>query len=287
MKNFNIILSLPIILSFSTILFAQENTIEKLRLASWNTRWQSEEDIAKGDSWSKRVKPISDIIRFYDFDIICIQENSAGKQRDLAPYLKDYNFIQNDSMEYNPILVKKDFQVLEKGRFYLSKTPWKKSKSWDSKHARYCTWAKIRKDNRIFFVFNTHFDYHGKNAKIESAKLMNKIIPNMTNGSPYFLAGDFNSTENSQAYNILVSSPNIKDAKLLATFVYQPKKSYNYFDPNRFSKWDLDHIFVGPNITIHRYGVLNETYYDGEIYRYPSDHLPVMIIANFKISQKK
>jgi len=261
---------------FAASVFANES---RLTFATWNTRWQSQEDVEKGDNWKKRVEPIVNVIRFFDFDIVAMQENSAAKQRDLEPLLTGYEFIQNDTMEYNPIVIKKGmFKVLEKGRFYLSKTPYIKSKSWDSKNYRYCTWAKLQKDSSVFYVFNTHFDYHGKIAKEESAKLLNQVIPSMVKESAYILAGDFNSTEGSKAYNTLVSSSYIKDSKHLAEVVHLVKNSYNYFDPMRVSKWDLDHIFVAPGTKVFRYGVLNETYFDGETYRYPSDHSPIMVI---------
>jgi hypothetical protein len=66
------------------------------------------------------------------------------------------------------------FSVVDFGRFYLSKTPEKKSKSWDSKHTRNCTWAKLEFNQDTIYIFNVHFDYHGKDAQRESALLMNK-----------------------------------------------------------------------------------------------------------------
>lgn len=253
--------------------------VEKIRFASWNIRWQSDGDVENGNAWKKRFEPIANVIRFYDFDIVAVQEGSPSKRDDLAPLLKDYTFIETDSVEHNPILVKKDlFKVLDKGRFYLSETPDIRSKSWDSKHYRHCTWAKLQKDSTLFFVFNTHFDYHGKTARTEGAKVIYQRLPNMAGHTPYILAGDFNSIEGSNPYDILTSIAGIHDAKNAAEFIHIVKKSYNYFDPAKYSKWDFDHIFVGPGISVFRYGVLNETYYDGETYRYPSDHSPILTV---------
>lgn len=258
---------------------------EKIRLASWNIRWQSDMDIEKGNGWSKRFEPIANVIRFYDFDIVAIQEGSSSKWEDLAPLLKEYTFVETESTEHNPILFRSDmFKLLDKGRFYLSETPEKKSKSWDSKHNRYCFWAKLQKDTTVFFVFSTHFDYHGKIARLEGAKVVLQHVPSITNGAPYIIAGDFNSIEGSSPYEVLMSIPGIQDAKRVAQFTHIVKNSYNYFDPGRNSKWDFDHIFVN-GIAVSRYGVLNETYYDGETIRYPSDHSPIMMV--FDIPQKE
>ena len=185
-----------IVLLLSVCIFANEFTF-----ATWNLRWQSKGDKENGNGWDKRVKPISDVINFYDFDIVNTQENSEAHVRDLMPYLPNYEIIQVDTLEHNAILLKKGkFEVLEKGRFYLSKTPKKRSKSWDSKHTRSCTWVKLKYQETIFFVFNVHFDYHGKNAQFESAKLMSKQIVSIAGDNHFIFAGDLNFVENSPAY---------------------------------------------------------------------------------------
>ena len=267
------------LLIFAVGIFANPDSSRiTLTYGSWNIRWQGNDDVKNGDGWKKRIEPLTNVIRFYDYDIIGLQEGSINKNGDIKPYLTDYDFIQNDPDEHNPILIKKNkFKVLKHGRFYLSETPFKKSKSWDSKHVRYCSWAELEIADVQFFVFNTHFDYHGKKAKLESAPIILKMIEFFSEEKPFILAGDFNSSENSKAYGILVSHPNIKDARYTADFAHQPRNSYNYFDPNRYSPWDLDHIFVNPQIHVFRYGILNETYYDGERFRYPSDHQPLFM----------
>ena len=262
-----------IVLLLSACIFANEFTF-----ATWNLRWQSEGDKENGNGWDKRVKPISDVINFYDFDIVNTQENSEAHVRDLMPYLPNYEIIQVDTLEHNAILLKKGkFEVLEKGRFYLSKTPKKRSKGWDSKHTRSCTWVKLKYQETIFFVFNVHFDYHGKNAQFESAKLMSKQIVSIAGNNHFIFAGDLNFVENSPAYQELFHCIKLSNAKEKASFVYIPNNSYNYFNPQKYSKWQFDHIFTDKNAVILKYGILNEQYYDGEVYRYPSDHQPVMI----------
>ena len=191
--------------------------------------------------------------------------------------LPDYEFIVSDTMEFNPIAIRKGmFTVTDHGRFYLSKTPEKKSKSWDSKHARYCTWAKLKFGQDSLYIFNVHFDYHGKDAQAESAKLMNRKIFTMANKSPFIFAGDLNFIPGSKSYQNL-DTRIMNDAKKIAEVSIAPNGSYNYFDPSKFSEWQFDHIFVAPGTKVKRFGILNETYYDGEKFRYPSDHSPLMI----------
>lgn len=249
----------------------------ELSYASWNIRWESQQDIDEGNGWSKRKEPIANIIKFHDFDIIGLQEGSPPRLRDLMELLPDYEFILSDTMEYNPIVIRKGmFTVRDHGRFYLSKTPEKKSKSWDSKHARYCTWAKLIFNQDTLYIFNVHFDYHGKEAQFESAKLMNRKIFTMANKAPFIFAGDLNFTPDSKSYQNLDTRV-MSDAKKIAEFSIAPNGSYNYFDPSKSSVWQFDHIFVAPGTKVKRFGILNETYYDGEKFRYPSDHSPLMI----------
>ena len=192
--------------------------------------------------------------------------------------LPEYEIILSDTMEFNPIVVRKGmFSVAEFGRFYLSKTPEKKSKSWDSKHARYCTWAKLKFNQDSLYIFNVHFDYHGKDAQAESAKLMNRKIFSMAGKTPFIFAGDLNFTNISKSYQNL--DPHVmKDSRTSADTAIAPNGSYNYFDPGRSSEWTFDHVFVSPQIKVRHYEILNETYNDGERDRYPSDHSPVTIL---------
>lgn len=253
-------------------------TVEKLRYASWNLRWEDKKDIANGDAWEKRVQPIADIIRYNDFDIVGTQENSADHAADLMARLPNYDIVQIDSLEDNPILIKRGmFSLLDSGRFYFSQTPEVRSKSWDSRRIRFCTWVKLGRDKDTLFVFNVHFDYRGKDAQAESAKLMNKKILSIAGNAPFIFAGDLNFVDTSDSYKIIGSCIPMNDAKKVADFAYTPNGSFDYFDPQKFSKWQFDHIFTSPQVKVHRYGILNESYYDGEKFRYPSDHLPVAI----------
>ena len=253
---------------------------DKILYGSWNIRWQSDGDKESGNGWKKRIEPIANVIRFHDFDIVGIQEGSDSKLKDLMPLLSDYEDVRLETNDHNPILLKKGlFEILGKGRFYLSETPFQKSKSWDSKHTRFCNWVELRRtiDSARFFVFNLHFDYHGKTARIGSSKMLPHMVAIISKGAPFIVAGDFNSSEKSEAYANLSQTENWKDARYVAEFSYQPRNSYNYFDIAKYSPWDFDHIFVSPEIKVLRYGILNEMYYDGEIFRFPSDHNPLFM----------
>jgi hypothetical protein len=69
----------------------------------------------------------------------------------------------------------------------------------------------------------------------------------------------------------------MNDAKKIAEVSIAPNGSYNYFDPSKFSEWQFDHIFVAPGTKVKRFGILNETYYDGEKFRYPFQRINARI----------
>ena len=256
-----------------------------LRYATWNVRWESPKDIENGDSWEKRKGPIAKVIRNHDFDIVGLQEGSTYRMKQLLELLPDYEILQTDSIEYNPIFIKKNtFQVLEQGRFYLSKTPHKKSKSWDSQHNRHCNWAKLKFDNDTLFVFNVHFDYKGKDAQFESSKLMDKKIFAIAGNAPFIFAGDLNFTQDSDSYKQLGTLIKMNDSRKVADEISATNGSYNYFNPQRKSEWTFDHIFASPRIKVHSYKILDETYQDGDKKRYPSDHLPVTIFLELSLT---
>lgn len=246
--------------------------------ATWNIRWEGPKDIESGNAWDKRKEPIANIIKDHNFDIIGLQEGSPTRLKQLMELLPDYDIILSDTLEYNPILIRKGmFTIADFGRFYLSKTPEKKSKSWDSKHTRHCTWAKLVFNQDSLYIFNVHFDYHGKDAQRESALLMNKKILAIAEDAPFIFAGDLNFTAGSKSYKNLGTCIKMNDSKSVADSAFAPNGSYNYFDPNKKSPWTFDHIMVSPLIKIHRYEILNETYLDNGMLRYPSDHSPVTI----------
>lgn len=255
--------------------------------ASWNIRWESPKDVEKGNEWEKRKEPIANVIKAHNFDIVGLQEGSPYRLKQLMEYLPEYEIILSDKTEYNPILVKKGlFNVVSSGRFYLSKTPEKKSKSWDSKHTRHCTWAKLKFNQDSLYIFNVHFDYHGKDAQAESATLINKKILAIAGDSPFIFAGDLNFTTESKSYQNLGTCIKMNNSKDIADSTKATNGSYNYFDPERFSKWTFDHILVSPLIKVYHYEILNETYLDGEKKRYPSDHSPVTIRFELNINNK-
>jgi hypothetical protein len=90
----------------------------------------------------------------------------------------------------------------------------------DDQLPRIVTWARLkdRPSGVTLLWFNTHWDHMGKVARVESGKLMRKLIDDNRGdpGVPVIVTGDFNSTEESDQYRSLTvgdgTGPKLIDA---------------------------------------------------------------------------
>src|SRR5690606_17777256 len=77
--------------------------------------------------------------------------------------------------EHCAIFYKQDeVKVMKQGQFWLSEEPETAgSIGWDAMLPRICTWAQFSDQaGREWFVFNTHLDHVGKEAKAKGSKLI-------------------------------------------------------------------------------------------------------------------
>jgi endonuclease/exonuclease/phosphatase family metal-dependent hydrolase len=239
------------------------------------------------NAWTYRKEALLQQIVNNKIDIFGIQEGLPHQVVYCDSVLVNYNYVGvgrddgNTGGEYSAIFFNKNkFQVVKQHTFWLSETPSKPSKGWDAAYPRICTYVllKNRKSQKLFWVFNTHFDHIGIEARQESAKLIiNKITEINTNNYPVVLLGDFNLTEDSTVIQYLNSV--YKDSK----YVVQQKTNdtlgtFNGFNVQEQSNNRIDYIFVSEQlINVKKYQVLRQLV-NG---KYPSDHFPV--IVNLKL----
>ncbi|KAG8716451.1 hypothetical protein FRC11_008600 [Ceratobasidium sp. 423] len=113
-----------------------------------------------------------------------------------------------------PIFWRKDVATLKNvEHFWLSDTPEKPgSIGWDAGQTRMATLAEFRmiKNQLPFYVFNTHYDERGLQARTESSKLIlkrvNELVDRVSPSGPtplIFLVGDLNSPDTEDGYRSL------------------------------------------------------------------------------------
>ncbi|MFC6860827.1 endonuclease/exonuclease/phosphatase family protein [Zunongwangia atlantica] len=270
---------------FALTLSAQE---DPLKIMSSNIRMATENDGI--NYWNFRRDWFNEMVKFEDIDVFGAQEVLYSQLEDMQNALDEYAHIGvgrrgGTEGEFSPIFYKKDaFEVLDSGTLWLSETPEVVgSKGWDAALPRIVTWAKFRrkKDQKLFFFFNTHFDHVGTEARKESATLIRNIIAEkITKGTPVFVTGDFNVPPSSEAYQTMISdkgeSLKLLDTKLNAEKQYGPKYTFNGFqlEPNQ-DRDRIDYVFYQGDVSIKSYQVLDAQ--RGP--KFISDHFPVIVKA--------
>lgn len=263
-----------------------------LNVASYNLRNANGVDSAQGNGWGERCAVIAQMVQFHDFDIFGAQECFFHQLQEMKKVLPHYDYIGvgrddgKEKGEYAAIFYRTDkFEVLEKGNFWLSETPDVPSKGWDAALPRICSWGHFRcKESGFeFLFFNLHMDHIGKKARVESAYLVQQKMQELGKGKKWsvILTGDFNVDQTHSSYAALVSNGMLQDAYEVCDFRYALNGTFNNFDPHRFTKERIDHIFVSPVFQVMKYGVLTDTYrnaFSGNYQaRVPSDHFPVKV----------
>ena len=235
------------------------------------------------NSWTNRKPFMVNQIKFYEPDVLGVQEAMPNQMKDMDSLLTDYSFVgvgrddgKNEG-EFSAIFYKnKELKVLQSSTFWLSQTPDKVGMGWDAVCNRVCTYALFQNTTtkKKFWVFNTHFDHVGKEARSKSGVLiMDKIKGLNTEGYPVFLTGDFNMEPNHESIDYI--SQTLKDSKAVSELEFGPEGTFNGFHFDQPVKRRIDYIFVSEDVEVNKYAVLSDNWN----MQYPSDHLPVFIEA--------
>lgn len=256
-----------------------------IRIMTFNIRMNTAADGPNAWPWRKDIA--AGTIAFHEAHIAGLQEVLHDQLLDLESLLPEYGWVGvgrddgREAGEYNPIFfLKSRFKLLASSTFWLSETPDRPGvKGWDAACPRIVTWARLRDEwtGRTLLAFNTHFDHMGETARRESAALVLREIPRLAGSLPVVLTGDLNCTQEEPAYQTLVAGGAglavLRDARALsASAPYGPSYSFNGFMAEAQPGPPIDHIFVGPSVTVLRIGVLPGTWGG----RFVSDHYPVL-----------
>ncbi len=262
-----------------TTLYSQE-----MKVMSYNIKYANEND--GENSWSKRKDHITNQIKFYQPDIFGVQEALVSQLKHFKAEMKNYKYVgvgRDDGKEvgeFSAIFYNSaEFEVLEENTFWLSETPDEISIGWDAAMERVCTYAKFKEKNseKIFWVFNTHFDHVGEKARENSAKLIwGKISALNKENQPVILMGDLNLEPDSSGIQFLAEKMN--DSKIIAELDFGPEGTFNGYNFEEPVIRRIDYIFTSDSIEVKKYAVLS----DSKDLKYPSDHLPVLVEFEFK-----
>jgi len=272
-----------LLLLFSIFFGLTAMNSQETKIMTYNIKYANEND--GENSWSKRKDWITNQIRFYEPDILGVQEAVKSQLDHFTENIDAYKVLGvgregEDKGEFSAILYKNEkFEVLASDTFWLSETPEEISKGWDADFNRICTYALFqnKETDEKFYVFNTHFDHVGDKARLESSKLITEKIKELNREElPVFLMGDFNLEPKTEGIGIIMDF--LKDSREEAEFTFGPVGTFNGYNFSESVTRRIDYIFVNDEVEVKKYGVLS----DSKDLKYPSDHFPVLIIAELE-----
>lgn len=256
---------------------------QEFKVMTYNIRFDNPGD--GENAWPHRQAFLINQIRFTAPVAFGVQEALKHQLDYINEELPDFEVLGvgrddgKEAGEYSALFYNKNLLKLkESGTFWLSPTPEKPSKGWDAALNRICTYGLFKpKKGSAFWIFNTHFDHRGQQARVESTRLILAQIQKInTKNYPVIVMGDLNLPPNSEPIQIL--SKAMKDTYTQSQFPpLGPDGSFTGFS------WDnpvgnrIDYIFVSTDISPIQAAILT----DSKDQKYPSDHFPV--VAKLKL----
>lgn len=177
---------------------------------SYNVRYATAPD---GENhWNKRKDFLAETILNFDPDLLGTQETLATQLEYLATKLTGFESVSagrddgKKSGEMAALFFRTArFEKLAEGHFWLSTTTNKTgSKGWDAALPRIASWVKLKDklepDGLPVLFLNTHLDHRGRQARLESVRLIRQKIEELGKGCQIIVTGDFNAGTDSQPY---------------------------------------------------------------------------------------
>lgn len=281
--------STKILISILFILTGVFSNAQILKVMTYNIRLDVSSD--GENDWSHRRDFLTSQIQFYEPDILGVQEARPNQVSNLETALPQYNNVGigregiGKGESSNIFYKKEKFRIKETSTFWLSETPDEISKGWDAAFNRVCTYALMKdlKTKQLFWVFNTHLDHIGEEARAKGIQLiLSKIEEFNTKKYPVIFMGDFNSQP--QEDRIMTLKKTMDDCReVSAEKPFGPTGTFNSFKHSEAVTKLIDYIFISKNrnLKVKKYAVLS----DSKGLKYPSDHLPVYVelsLNNYK-----
>ena len=222
---------------------------QEISVMSYNIRYASPDD--GPNLWDNRKEDMVKALTEMKPDVVGMQEVLHSQLLDLTDGMKGYSYVGvgradgKTEGEYSPILFNKQrFKLIDSNTFWLSETPNQISIGWDAALERICTYALFydKKSKKEFWVFNTHFDHVGTEARSNAALLILEQATQLnTRKIPVIITGDFNLVPEEKPIKILQSAYQDVQHKL-------SREAPNYgtftgFDTQTVGDRRIDYIF--------------------------------------------
>ncbi len=264
---------------------------EVLRVMTFNVRGSRRGDGV--NAWRNRSRLNVEVIRDAGPHLIGFQELQRGNLDVYRRRLPGYECVLGTGYEnhrpyafnaifYDPRML----DPLERGGFWLSETPQRRSRSWGSSHVRSANWVRFcLPDGSEFVHLNTHLDHRSGNARLKGAELIVGKLGEIAGEDPVLLTGDFNCNPGSKTYRVFIAA-GFTDAHRAAGNPTQ--NTFHRFRGEDFvpkrpeAEGRLDWILMRGGWTLHSCHVIRHS--DPPLY--PSDHYPVLTRISLRWAER-
>ena len=226
--------------------------------------------------------------------VVGLQECQRGNLLTYRKHLPRYERVRGPRYgnapphDFNAILYDPArLDLLESGGFWLSETPERHSRSWETRVARSANWALFRTRGTNFLHLNTHLDHKSAPARRNGSALIieevEKLLRHHGPEIPAILTGDFNCRPGTPTYKNLTRAgfadtflaAGNRDEEGMGTFHAFEGNGYRDPHPERGPR-RIDWILLkDPSNRLPV--VSHEILRDGaDRPPYPSDHHPVL-----------
>ena len=253
-----------------------EKSAKATRVMSFNVRCADDPE----GSINNRSQLVTAIIDQYAPDSFGVQEATAKWMRILKKELGDRYACVGKARdyfgpfsEYSAVFYLKDkYNLIDEGTIWLSETPEKKSKSFDSACYRITTWAVLedKETGTRYTHMNTHLDHVLESTRDGQAGVLLEKLKELQAEGNVIVTGDFNAYPNEDVYKRMIAvtddvASTAKNADSGITF-------HNYGKKEDKGQGAIDFIFTSKGVKADTYKVIRNTV-DG---MYPSDHYPIV-----------
>lgn len=253
-----------------------EKSESATRVMSFNVRCADDPE----GSINNRSQLVTAIIDQYAPDSFGVQEATAKWMRILKSELGDkYAYVGKARdyfgpfSEYSAVFYLKDkYKLIDEGTIWLSETPEKKSKSFDSACYRITTWAVLedKETGTRYTHMNTHLDHVLESTRDGQAGVLLEKLKELQADGNVIVTGDFNAYPDEDVYKRMIKvtddvASTAKNADSGITFHAYGKKEDK-------GQGAIDFIFTSKGVKAETYKVIRNTVKD----MYPSDHYPIV-----------
>lgn len=250
-------LTLYILLGWCSVLMAQNLYIGSLYV----TTPDEEAQLGDGkDKWSTRLPYLSDLLNFEQPDVMGLQSYTDSQMSQLGRRLSSY-------AAAGDILYNKALQLDSCGSVS------------DMPEGSTCSWARLQKEGRAFYVFNICFSADAS-VSLNSASRVRTALGEINPGNlPCFVVGYLGVNETKTPYSRMIAKLNDCFKAPVVSAEYGTVNNFDLEANHGSERYDF--IFASKSVVMRAYGQLQSAYYtqeqDGSYKRrLPSAHFPVM-----------